>query len=450
MSFELLLKIRNQMEGVSLQGTGSICGELKINNGNVADVDQLVELDVLQVEGYYPGTPFQDETYSVSFETASVYRNYNCQFFDSIDHFLERNISEFPTTHFFIFSHQYDSQSDPQLVELVEFENYLQIFKLLKMLSVEQKDGEIIFIDEEYEKFTIKYTKGYLSKFNQDMSDCIACFNNSEGPNSAEFKLIIKNRVAKFIKRFGSNDISIFAHNASEFGNDVMRDYQIFLNKFSIEKVKAEFLELRENYLQKIDDLLKSISKEIIAIPVGILLSFIVQLKISENPAIIISMFIALIAFIFMQFRMIRIQGASLKRLKKKVAEDEDSFKKHGIYEAFKQDFNYFHKKNRWISQLIITAWIMLGIFTFIVTCLAHQQFWPKVKEKVGKMIVCWIDETSLIDHTYTLCENAVTLEYSICGNQLHTHNDGDHISLPYNMYPFILPLRPEELFLTT
>jgi len=242
---------------------------------------------------------FQDhEDYIIDFKLNrdSFLEVFNARFYINITHFLELNNSPL-VNDINIYIYEYNSKSI--LLEnddlLIKYNNYIKLKASLISLSLIENNSEqhLFLIDDD--QYLIEFNNGYLIDNSEYVEDIVNFQKkySSDDTYSEEFKLILKRVLISLLKRNNSKDFSVICENFEEFYNELIKSYHIFLKRFSFEKIKQEFFEIKNKYTDLLDKSLNSIFKLIYSIPIGmglaILLKFVESNPFFENFVIFIS-----------------------------------------------------------------------------------------------------------------------------------------------------------------
>lgn len=153
----------------------------------------------------------------------------------------------------------------------VKYRNYLKIgkvFDFIQFLTEQTKsDKGTIFFNRSY-KFHFNLTESCLE--NTIDTESLDSLMNKDMHREAIIYLITK-EVVNFIKDQDENNRFIhIIKNLNPLIHNINHSYQSYVDNYSFEKVRKEYLEKRTEYIKKMNEAFDSVATKMLAIPVGI------------------------------------------------------------------------------------------------------------------------------------------------------------------------------------
>ncbi len=178
----------------------------------------------------------------------------------------------------------------------------------------------------------------------------------------------MKNNIVSFTKQKDKSDFSIFINYFEEFYKYVIRDYQIFVNKFTFDSVYKEFIKEKEDFINSMNSQLKHLQNQLISLPIAFFITIISQL-IAPIPSFFrISILVLFIIYLIIQLIIVCSHQSEKKYLDKKITEKKTEFESKKVYEHFESDFTNLFNRIRTLNSIIVFVFIFIGAL-FIITC---------------------------------------------------------------------------------
>ncbi len=149
--------------------------------------------------------------------------------------------------------------------------NYLKVgkvFEFVKFLTDQTKsDQGTIFFNRSY-KFCFNLNESCLDSSID--SDSLESLMNKDMHREAIIHLMTK-EVANFVKDQDENNRFIhIIKNLNPLIHNINHSYQSYVDNYSFDKVRKEYLEKRTEYIKKMNDSFDSVATKMLAIPAGI------------------------------------------------------------------------------------------------------------------------------------------------------------------------------------
>ncbi|MEB3791510.1 hypothetical protein [Acinetobacter sp. IK40] len=181
----------------------------------------------------------------------------------SFEHYVEFPVAEILFTKTNIY-YNIDSK-DPK------YKNYLKVgkvYKFIQYLSEQTKsDQGTIFFNRSY-KFRFKLTENCLESSID--SESLELLMKKDMHREAIIHLMSK-EVTNFIKDQDENNRFIYIiQNLNPLIHNINHSYQSYVDNYSFDKVRKEYLEKRTEYIKKMNEAFDSVATKMLAIPAGI------------------------------------------------------------------------------------------------------------------------------------------------------------------------------------
>ncbi len=274
------------------------------------------------------------------------------------------------------------------------FDHYLAYIKLLEVfksnipLIVEidkstTGGNELIVISKGADKFitSIKY---------QEVDDTIFNRIYSRIPLE-EFKLRLineewvasfKNVLCQYIELQGDpyKTFGTLYQNFTYIYNQTEKDYQLFISKFSFDKIRKQFKVEKNAYFDALNTAQDKITAQIISVPLSLGASVFSFYQLSVHANILALVYLGILIYSAFIIYSISIYLKDIKKLAKDINEEETNLSQHfeSLLKDFQEDFNYMKSKRRHIRVLgysIITALIvtLAAITYYLITYKENQ-----------------------------------------------------------------------------
>lgn len=181
----------------------------------------------------------------------------------SFEHYVEFPVSEILFTKNNVY-YNVDSKDS-------KYKNYLKVgkvYEFIQYLSEQTKsDQGTIFFNRSY-KFRFKLTENCLESSID--SESLELLMKKDMHREAIIHLMSK-EVTNFIKdQDESNRFIYIIQNLNPLIHNINHSYQSYVDNYSFDKVRKEYLEKRTEYIKKMNDAFDSVATKMLAIPAGI------------------------------------------------------------------------------------------------------------------------------------------------------------------------------------
>lgn len=191
-------------------------------------------------------------------------------------------------------SHYSNSSQD------IKYKNYLKVSKVFDFI-------QFLTNQTKSDQGTIFFNRSYKFRFNLDESclersidsESLESLMNKDMHREAIIHLMTK-EVINFIKdQEESNRFIHIINNLNPLIHNINHSYQSYVDNYSFDKVRKEYLEKRTEYIKKMNDSFDSVATKMLAIPVGIWFA-IAQIQQVNHPVNATKNVIVMITITFM------------------------------------------------------------------------------------------------------------------------------------------------------
>ncbi|SMG22632.1 hypothetical protein SAMN05661096_01282 [Marivirga sericea] len=288
--------------------------------------------------------------------------------------------------------------SENEEIEDFIFTNTLVYFDALKFLKgkannlIDSQDlidffsdttNKLIISSFDKQKLIVRFPRSGAIELdrNIDYGEDWESFKKSFTKENKNFPVFIKNSILHIFSHQREISFKEFIINLKKIIHDANRNFSIFINDLSIEKLKADYKEYKSSYFEKLNSLLSKLVNQVIALPLTFLaIAFAID-KIDNNFISVIIM-IALVGITIFAVAISRHYQQDLNFIKINFDSDFKSIENSKFFNEYpeeKTDFTEvktrFQAKYKTISSyltsyLILTIVINLSLIGFILLSL--------------------------------------------------------------------------------
>jgi|GEM_PF-1899124 len=332
-----------------------------------------------------------------SFSIDSSFQNF--VFFDNLDSLFDR-LSLSPTIiqtfDIFVFDesgHYFYNNSSTQNVEsnlpyshkkflLKHFSQYTTLLKIFlehkgRLVEVEKntsKGKELIILSKGEEKlitsinylnidkdvFQLSYSEFPLERFSSKLiiDEWLACF---------------KNTLCQFME-LQSDDRRSFGNLYTNFNyiyNQTSKNYDLYLSKFSFDKIRKQFRAEKNNYFEGLNNAQDKISSQIISIPLSLGASIYSFFQLDAHSTTLKLVFFAVCIYTLFIIYVLAMNLYDIKKIASDAHEEKMNMKNYfpDLLKDYKSDFKFMKNKMRRVAVLgwgIIIALLLTLVFIAI------------------------------------------------------------------------------------
>ena len=212
----------------------------------------------------------------------------------SFEHYVTNPVHEI----YFTASDSYFDKSS----QSEKYKNYLKVgkvFEFIQFLTEQTKsDPGTIFFNRSY-KFNFYLTENCLE--NSIDSESLESLMNKDMHREAIIHLMTK-EVTNFVKDQDENIRFIhIIKNLNPLIHNINHSYQSYVDNYSFDKVRKEYLEKRTEYIKKMNDSFDSVATKMLAVPSGIWFDIAQIQQVNPNDQVVVTKnIVVLITITFM------------------------------------------------------------------------------------------------------------------------------------------------------
>lgn len=187
---------------------------------------------------------------------------------------------------------------------------------------------------------------------------------------SLEFQGFFKEAVVSTLFRFPLEDrFYQFVLNLSVLLDIADRDYELYIRRFSFDKIKSKFKEERKAYFDSIEKSVESINKQVVSFPLTFSASAFASYQVKDNPLILVLIVLVYSLYTFIAWKVLKMSKTNISNLTEDLFNEAKNILRNYtlIYEEFKPDFKKILFKvkqlNVLTSTLKATLIILLAFF---------------------------------------------------------------------------------------
>jgi|SRR5690554_6814188 len=292
-------------------------------------------------------------------------------YYEDINELIKSSSQKYPTKHFYVFQSKFDSESSSKPNEIVAYYLTTELISFLTSLSNYQKDGELVFFQAKHLILDLKYNFEDIGDL-KSVPKLIDHISNSV--DKEERQIIFLNELISSLNKVPekSNRFTYLLRNFDDIFTNYKHSHTLYLEKYSIEKIKSKFNAEVLEYSKKIQSVINDAQSKLIAIPAAFLL-IITQFDISnKNLQLNITLFLGSLVFSVLLELLIRNQFISLSFIKEDIERFKNSFNKElkNSTLSFKKSFEKldkaYKKQNLYLKIIRCLIWL-IPLFVFIL-----------------------------------------------------------------------------------
>lgn len=302
-----------------------------------------------------------------------VHDLYSINYFPTQNDFLSSYPDTQPTEKYYIRELEVNKDINTAIYE-DQLTLYYDFRKLLISLSL---SSDFSYLDEKYQLHKLGNSIAGLIPIDQKSNFLTfkKMIEDQVNKFSKHYQVITTNTIISFIKDKHYTEIAQLSNDFKEFYSQIENHYKIFINQFSFEKTYKDFLEIKNSYINSLNNYYEQIRKNVITLPLSIIISYFGLIQKNQDRsdsinsklmdlipfALQISITVYLLILILMSI-VLTIPG--LIHLREKINEEEDRFKKIGVT-INPKDFSTL--RNKRLSLFIFDIIIILLLSCVII-----------------------------------------------------------------------------------
>ena len=365
---EEIVKLKRDHLKNPLYSNNTLSGSIHVSDNSIIDLLRILDdrnlIDDLVTEN-------KSETYiddliigeNISIELA-LRKDRFCFYFDIYD-LIKFNQNCLPNP-YYIFDEDFLSNEDKTIVKLDVLNNIYDIVDLLKSLADYRDDDlygglKLVFIQSRISTFKIKIKPEDLCRDYNFTTELKTQFR--EGSIGREEKIaIFKNVLITLLHKEGESFSTILS-NWSIICDNYKKSHELYIEGFSIEKIKSEIDNEKINLCEKLHHVLSGLNSRIISVPIGFFL-VVSQFDYSgQNELKNIALMIGVIAFLFIEFSLLEDNKSlinSILKTAKEISEKNKIIKESSFFDEIESEARNI--KRRICSINIIIALIAIAV----------------------------------------------------------------------------------------
>ncbi len=200
------------------------------------------------------------------------------------------------------------------------------------------------------------------------------CFNDRN--QSQEFQVFFREQIIESLSAY-SKELRFpqLLYNIKSILEASERNYEIFLNKFSFEKLKENFRKERNEYFSAIRDIVNQLLNKIVSIPISISASVFAVYKLKDEPRYSWIVVVAFIIYSLFTSYLLRLLNLDIGEIKIDFDKDIDTIKKSSnIPEAtVNTESSKVYKKINRLNTTIGILQIILAMLSMLILVVSFQ-----------------------------------------------------------------------------
>lgn len=274
--------------------------------------------------------------------------------------------------------------SENKEIEDFIFTNSLVYFDALKFLKgkannlIDSQDlidffsdttNKLIISSFDKQKLIIRFPRSGAIKLDRKINfrEDWESFKKSFSKENKNYPVFIKNSILNIFSHQREISFEEFIINLKKIIHDANRNFSIYINDLSIEKLKADYKEYKSSYFEKLNSLLSKLVNQVIALPLTFLAVAFAVDKINNNFISII-IIVALVGITIFAISISHHYLQDLNFIKSNFESDFKSIEKSKFFREYPEeqaDFNEvktrFETKYKTISTYL-TSYVLLTI----------------------------------------------------------------------------------------
>lgn len=305
---EKLCKLLTEVRNLKHTEEESISGNLILSSDIISNIEVIYSEDIFELVNDKGVIDIDDiNNYLEENIQITIYINNISSFFSSFESFLQGNNFGLQATSFFIFKEDILVKDSAELLHKIPtFNNCLQILELIDNLSNEkiQEGNALSFFysikNNSFLKIEVVYTQEDFQNLLDDNSIQIIKQELLSGTNIEDKRKVFINELNSLVGNETVLSFGVILKEWSKLTLNYNLSYQLYLEGFSVEKLKVAANEYFIKITEKIYESISKISAYLFGIPIGYLV--LISSYDFTNENFIKNFFIFLISTIFFVF----------------------------------------------------------------------------------------------------------------------------------------------------
>jgi len=249
-------------------------------------------------------------------------------------------------------------------------------FKKSKVVSYHSSSNrEYVLISPEYGKLTLGYPL-VVPEFpnNVILKEKYALYESMN--KTQEYEAFLKGHIIKLLGSYEHDQaFPEFIKRLNHLIEASNKDYEIFVNKFSFEKLKENFKKERDEYFSAVRDLINQLLAKVVAIPVSISASALAVYNLKSDPVgatVVVVAYVIYSLFTSYLFRLLNYDVLELRHeLTKEIEMIKDSSKVE--IKILELEAAKVFRKIRTLNSTLIILQLLLAILSTVVLFVYFQ-----------------------------------------------------------------------------
>ena len=266
---------------------------------------------------------------------------------------------------------------DAELTGNYFFENYYYYLKTLNFIETKQDNGFIDYFNPPYREIILtspaqkgKLIIGYKTKPNIDpniriQNKCKKFYSVFE---SKEFPKFFKNELFKYLDTVQKEErYETFLNKLDSIYESAERNFDIYLNGFSFDKLQRDFEAKKENYLESFRSIISKLTNQVIGLPLSISASVFAAYEVQDSPFILLIILLAFVIYNSYLSHLLKYYKADLLDLEERLDHDLRSIQNSVYYQKHVEDFNAFSEEIEKLKRRVINLRLSITIFFGVI-----------------------------------------------------------------------------------
>jgi hypothetical protein len=320
-----------------------------------------------------------------------------------------------------------DSQYQPGNFLITNQKAYLDFLDYLKALEKETDDTFcfVDFYNRDFRKicFVTLSERGRAiinydlkaPKFNpnKDLRPGFVKFRECFTQDNKNLPKFLKSVIVETVCNYVSETrLKEFIENLNEIVEKAQKNFEVYLNNLSIEKIKKDYDDVKSKYFDNLSEILSKLSQKIIALPIGISATIIAIYNVKDEPSLLVFLTAGILVTSIYVSILLRVHFNDLLNIKKTFQFDYSLLMENNFFNKYPEEKRFFKDvRNRIYGRfkylkLVIEAyyWIMNTANIFIA--LFALQFLKVPRDFLIIIFICLFSILGAL-RNYTLKEDS-------------------------------------------
>jgi hypothetical protein len=286
------------------------------------------------------------------------------KYYETLDDLIKSSSQSAPENRYYIHSLKYDSSLNQQTPEIASYESVIKTINFLTTISDFNKDNTLVFIQSKQIVLTTEYSLTDLSKsINiQDLINHIEKASDKE-----ERKKIFTYQLILFLHKVPEENyrFRFLLKNFNDLYINYIKSHDLYLEKYSYEKVKSEIDKEILEYSKKIQSVINDAQTKLVAIPVAFLLIIgqfdLTGEKLYFNIALVLSAFVFSILIEVLlqnQFSLLDFISADVERFKESISQEKSKIIGDDLTTTFTKVTKLHKKQKSSLNTIRLLVWL--------------------------------------------------------------------------------------------